>query len=64
MDHLLRGDVTTRIDTASRGVQAGLMTQNEARQWVDPKLAPVAGGDALLAPLNLAPVSEGVDDED
>ena len=54
-DHVAAGTATQRIAAAERGVvQAGIMTRNEAREYVRtgrmPRLDPVADGDTLLDP--------------
>lgn len=53
-DALLRGNIKDRFEVYSKAVQNGLKTRNECRQLEnDP---PVAGGDALTAQSNLAPL--------
>ena len=49
---LLRADIMTRINIGRLGVMSGLLSPNEWRK--SEKLAPVAGGDQVLAPVNLA----------
>ena len=49
---LLRADIMTRINIGRLGVMSGLMSPNEWRKTE--KLAPVDGGDRVLAPVNLA----------
>ena len=51
---LFRADPGTRMTTARQGVAGGILTQNEARATYDRNLAPVDGGDTLLAPTNMA----------
>lgn len=59
MDHLLRGDFATRMDTVVAGVMNGLLTPDEGRLMVDnlPPLPDGAGGTARF-PLNTAPQGE------
>lgn len=49
---LLRADIMTRINIGRLGVMSGLMSPNEWR--LSEHLAPVDGGDQVLAPVNLA----------
>jgi len=49
---LLRADIMTRINIGRLAVMSGLMSPNEWRK--SEKLAPVEGGDQVLAPVNLA----------
>lgn len=49
---LLRADIMTRINIGRLGVMSGLMSPNEWRK--SEHLAPVDGGDQVLAPVNLA----------
>lgn len=48
-------DLRTRYETYNIGKQAGILTTNEVRRMED--LNPVAGGDELWMPLNMAPAS-------
>src|SRR5574343_96012 len=56
LDALLRSSLKDRMDIYARAVQNGLKTRNECRQLEnDP---PIAGGDVLTAPVNLAPIDK------
>lgn len=61
LDHreLLRADLKTQLELARGGVMSGLLTQNEGRRTIG--YGPVAGGDKLLAPVNLAPNGSAID---
>lgn len=59
VDGLLRGDFKTRIEGLALMVQWGLATPNEARRLMN--LAPLAGGDSRLQPLNMAPADKVLD---
>lgn len=61
LDHrqLLRADLLTQMTLARQGVLSGLLTQNEGRAQIN--MGPVAGGDRLLSPVNLAPNGSAVD---
>ena len=56
MSRLARGDLKSRVDSARAGVQAGVMTINEARRLLD--LDPVKDGDVRLEPLNMTPAGQ------
>jgi len=49
---LLRADITARYNSYRVGVLTSILTPNEAR--ASERLAPMEGGDKLLAPINLA----------
>jgi hypothetical protein len=49
---LLRADITARYNSYRVGVLTSILTPNEAR--ASEGLAPMEGGDKLLAPINLA----------
>jgi HK97 family phage portal protein len=55
VDGLLRGDFKTRMEGYGLLMQWGLMTVNEIRRQMN--LAPVAGGDERMHPLNYAPAT-------
>lgn len=44
LDHLLRGDFNSRVANAVSAVGAGILTVDEGRQIVDPRLAPLGPG--------------------
>lgn len=44
LDHLLRGDFNSRVANAVSAVGAGILTVDEGRQIVDPRLAPFGPG--------------------
>lgn len=50
MDSLLRGDVQSRFTAYSQGIQAGILTANDAR--VAEGLSKIDGGDILRVPLS------------
>ena len=54
MNALLRGDMAARMQFYATGIQHGIFSPNDAREYED--LNPVAGGDTYLAPTNLTPV--------
>ncbi|PWC89831.1 hypothetical protein TSH100_04115 [Azospirillum sp. TSH100] len=54
LSDLFRADPSTRMATARQGYNGGIATQNEARHMFDRSLQPVAGGDTLMAPTNMA----------
>jgi HK97 family phage portal protein len=54
MDALLRGDLKSRYEAYSVGINAGFLTRNEARSAEN--LNPIVGLDVPLMPLNLGPV--------
>ena len=56
VSRLARGDLKSRVDSARAGVQAGVMTINEARRLLD--LDPVKDGDVRLEPLNMTPAGQ------
>jgi hypothetical protein len=49
---LLRADIMTRYNAARLGVLTGILTPNEVRR--SEGLAPMEGGDRLMAPANTA----------
>ena len=51
---LFRASPTARMLTARQGVSGSIFTQNEARRHYDQNLMPVADGDRLLEPTNMA----------
>lgn len=55
IDGLLRGDFKTRMDGYAIQIQWGICSVNEIRRLMN--LAPVAGGDERLIPLNMCPAS-------
>lgn len=55
---LLRADISTRINVGRLGVLSGLTTTNEWRK--SERLAPVAGGDEVRAPVNTAALGSDV----
>ena len=55
-DALLAVNSTTRIEVLTKSIAGGLSTVNEARRKQD--LPPVPKGDELLAPVNLAPLTQ------
>ena len=55
-DALLRGNAKDRYELYSKGVQNGLLTRNEARQWEN--LPPMEGADQLTAQTNLVPLDK------
>jgi HK97 family phage portal protein len=59
---MLRGDAKTRSEYYMKGIQAGWMTRNEAREWEE--LDPIEGLDAPLMPANMVPVGEEPDEDD
>jgi len=54
LSDLFRASPAGRMLTGRQGVAGGIMTQNEARALYDRDLPMEAGGDVLLAPMNLA----------
>lgn len=56
MDALMRGDLKSRYEAYSVGINAGFLVRNEARRAEN--YNPIPGLDAPLMPLNLAPVGE------
>ena len=50
MNSLLRGDVQSRFSAYSQGIQAGILTANDAR--VAEGLSKIDGGDILRVPLS------------
>lgn len=56
VDGLMRGDAKTRYEAYASAIQNGWMSRNEVRDKEN--LDPVDGGDELLFPVNLAPVSK------
>lgn len=56
LDAVIRATIMDRMTADSTGMNAGLLTPNEARAHHN--LPPVAGGDVLRAPLNMAPVGQ------
>lgn len=61
VEGLLRADLQARVALYSSARQNGWMTVNEIRRLED--MPAVPGGDVLLQPLNMAPVSEGLQAE-
>lgn len=59
VDGLLRGDLKSRMDAFGVMVQWGIASPNELRRMLN--LPPAAGGDEILAPLNMAPASQIMD---
>jgi len=57
MSALLRGDLKSRFEAYSLGINAGFLTRQEARNAEN--LNPIEGLDQPLMPLNLAPVQNG-----
>lgn len=56
LDAVVRASLADRMEADSKGVQAGILTPNEARAHHD--LPPIDGGDALLSPLNMTPAAQ------
>jgi len=56
MDALMRGDLKSRYEAYSTGIQAGFMLRSEAR--TNENMNPVPGLDKPLMPLNLSVVNE------
>lgn len=54
VDGLQRGDIKTRYEAYSTGIQTGILSINEARTREN--LDAIPGGDVHLVPLNLAPL--------
>ena len=50
LDAVLRADTKTRYDAHRTGIEAGIITRNEARRMEN--LPPLPGGDVLLRPAN------------
>ena len=50
LDAVLRADTKTRYDAHRTGIEAGIITRNEARKMEN--LPPLPGGDVLLRPAN------------
>lgn len=59
VDGLMRGDFKSRMDGYALAIQWGLMTPNEVRRLMN--LAPIAGGDSRLQPLNMVPAERIMD---
>jgi HK97 family phage portal protein len=59
MDALMRGDLKTRYEAYTTGINAGWLTRNEARGFEN--LNPIDGLDDPLMPLNMTPVNESSD---
>jgi len=57
VDALLRGDTATRYAAYASAIQHGWMSRNEVRDREN--LNPIEGGDELLMPVNMTPISEG-----
>ena len=55
VDGLLRGDHQRRMSAYTQGLNYGIYSINEIRAWED--MPPIEGGDAHLAPLNLANIA-------
>jgi HK97 family phage portal protein len=55
-DAIVRGDINSRYEAYSKGLQAGFLTRNEVRSREN--LDPVPGGDELLTPLNMGPAGQ------
>lgn len=55
-DALLALNSVTRIEVLTKAIAGGLFTVDEARMKQD--MAPVPGGDRMLAPVNLAPLDQ------
>ncbi|MGC4033490.1 MAG: phage portal protein [Tepidisphaeraceae bacterium] len=55
MDSRMRAETSSRYAAHAAGINAGLLSINEARAFDD--LPPVPGGDQLLLPLNLGSVN-------
>jgi HK97 family phage portal protein len=53
LDAVVRSSLADRMEADAKGVQAGILTANEARAHHD--LPPIDGGDTLMSPLNMAP---------
>ena len=56
VDALLRGDIKTRMEAYNSGIQSGIFTRNEVRDWEN--LNPIDGLDDPLQPLNMVKVGE------
>jgi phage portal protein BeeE len=48
---LLRGDIKTRFEQYVKGIQNGILSPNECREYED--LNPREGGEIYLTPMNL-----------
>lgn len=59
IDGLLRGDFKSRMEGYGLMIQWGLATPNEIRRLMN--LAPLAGGDERMHPLNMAPATKIMD---
>jgi HK97 family phage portal protein len=56
LDAAIRASLKDRMDADAKGVQAGILTPNEARSHHG--LPPVDGGDKLLSPMNMKPADQ------
>ncbi len=54
VDSLLRGDIVTRYDSYTKGINWGWLSPNEVRAIEN--MNPIPGGDAHLQPLNMVPM--------
>lgn len=61
VDGLLRGDIKTRNEAYTQGIQSGYYTRNEVRGWEN--LNRIEGLDEPLQPLNMAPASQADGDQ-
>ena len=61
LDGLLRGDITTRVEAYSKGIQNGWMTPNEAR--MKEGLNPINGLDTTWMQINTAPIKDGTNQQ-
>jgi HK97 family phage portal protein len=55
-DALLRGNIKDRFDVYTKGIQGGVMTPNEARQFEN--LPPKVGGDRLMVQAQMTPIDQ------
>lgn len=65
MDHLLRGDTETRVDTATKAVTSGLLTPDEGRVFIDARYGPAPDGTGTqLRPPTYTEPAKGADNDD